>query len=267
MRRTILLTAALLAAAPSAHAWQDTEPATDWSALTLHQNEWRMGLFRGQYGILEPLQIGTQWLPWLLKVPNVDLKWTVWSDRTWSASVSGAFFTVNAQDFDKDAEDIQFTMVPIELTGSWRGDALAAHLRLSYTVVKTTGDASVESADTDIKGVAAVSTGALGLSGEWHLSRSFALVTELAASIYQDAKATGESSSQIDPRTTLELHAGGSADLKSGRLANGTLSAFWSWATFNLKLGLGYGNYQVPTLHLFAGDPVVFPDLDMFWRF
>lgn len=262
-----LLGAALLTAPVTAHAWIDDDPATDWTALTLHRNEWRLGLFRFQYGIVDSLQVGTQTLPWALKITNLDLKWTVWAQGPWSVALSGGFFSLKLQDFDEDAADVRFYAVPIELTASWRGADFGAHLRGSYTAVKTDADEALDEEDYDIGGVAAVSTGTLGLAGEWYVSRTFSWVLETRLSVFQDASANATTTTHPNVRTTVELNADAEADLADGAQANALLSAFWSWDTFNLKLGLGYGHYSVPTLNLFVGDPIWFPDLDLFWRF
>ena len=130
--KATLLGTALLAAPLSAQAWIDDDPATDWTALTLHRNEWRLGLFRFQYGIVDSLQVGTQTLPWVLKISNLDLKWTVWSSGPWSVGLSGGIFSLKLQDYDADAADVRFYAAPLELTASWRGDGLGVHLRGSY---------------------------------------------------------------------------------------------------------------------------------------
>ncbi|MCA9560869.1 MAG: hypothetical protein H6704_18920 [Myxococcales bacterium] len=265
--KATLLGTALLAAPLSAQAWIDDDPATDWTALTLHRNEWRLGLFRFQYGIVDSLQVGTQTLPWVLKISNLDLKWTVWSSGPWSVGLSGGIFSLKLQDYDADAADVRFYAAPLELTASWRGDGLGVHLRGSYTAVKTDTDEALDEEDYDIGGVAAVSTGTLGLAGEWYVSRTFSWVLETRLSVFQDASANASTTTQIDPRTSIEFNADAEADLTDGRQANALLSAFWSWNSFNLKLGLGYGHYSVPTLNLFVGDPIWFPDFDLFWRF
>lgn len=262
-----LAAALVLTAALPAQAYVDRDPATDWSAETLHRNEWRLGLFRLQYGIIDSLQVGTQLLPWFLKVSNLDLKWTVWSSGPWSVGLGGGLFSLKLQDFDEDAADVRFYAVPVELTGSWRQDAFSLHLRGSYTAVKTDAEEALDAEDYDLGGVAAVSTGSVGLAAEWRTSPTFAWVLESRLSVFQDASASAETGTQVDPRTRVDFYANADADLSDGTKANATLSAFWSWDSFNLKLGLLYGHYSVPTLHLFFGDPVWVPEFDLFWRF
>jgi hypothetical protein len=56
-------------------------------------------------------------------------------------------------------------------------------------------------------------------------------------------------------------------DLQQDLRGYGTLSAFWSYDHFNLRLGLGYGNPVVPTLGTFLTAVTPVPEFDLFWRF
>jgi len=41
----------------------------------------------------------------------------------------------------------------------------------------------------------------------------------------------------------------------------------FSWQTFNLELGLGYGNFNVPGVNFMINRRTLIPTLDMYWTF
>ena len=44
-------------------------------------------------------------------------------------------------------------------------------------------------------------------------------------------------------------------------------SVVFSWKVFNLRLGVGYGNYSIPGINLVLPKKTLIPDLDFYFRF
>ncbi len=243
-------------------------PVTDYSAYTLQKYEMRMGLWRTEFGITEEIQAGTlQWL-WLLKAKNLFFKWKFYQGEQLSLSTSGGFFWLNFKDFGGDAPDVLISMIPLYSTASWEtGGALSYHLSAGYTVVKSDGGELTKQEQGNLDMLASVSTGILIPSLEYRTSESFALVLEGRLLLFQGAALGGVQELQIDEDTRIEIHASGEADLSGDTKGNAIFSGFWSWDSFNLRLGLGYGHFAVPTVNIFTDQVTVIPEFDLFWRF
>jgi hypothetical protein len=56
-------------------------------------------------------------------------------------------------------------------------------------------------------------------------------------------------------------------DLNFRRAGSLITSAVFSWATFNLRLGVSVGHYNVPGVNFVLGDTLVAPDFDLYWIF
>jgi len=41
----------------------------------------------------------------------------------------------------------------------------------------------------------------------------------------------------------------------------------WSWSSFNLRIGVGYGNYNVPGVNFMIEQRTPIPQFDLFWTF
>lgn len=41
----------------------------------------------------------------------------------------------------------------------------------------------------------------------------------------------------------------------------------WSWQTFNLELGLGYGHFNIPGVNFMINRRTLIPTFDLYWTF
>jgi len=104
---------------------------------------------------------------------------------------------------------------------------------------------------------------------ELRTSRSFAWVLEGSLSLAQSAQGAAITTfTSDDGRTSVEVIASGAVDRAGGTwLGNASLSGYWSWQTFNLRLGLGYGHVELPMFGLFADALSILPKFNPYWRF
>ncbi len=272
MRRPHLraLLVALCTALP-AHAYHTKDQhVTEESAYTLRKHDFRVGLWKTQYGIIDQVTAGTYVWPWVFRVANLHLKWRYWHDDTWAFSVFTGFFhldTRNLQSVDDDAGNAVIDVVPFELAASYRFDD---SYTLSVAPVWTTVNVKGDLANDDLKGAGegAVNNFQLTATFEWRISRVTALLFHGRYLVAQRAHARGDVVLHPDEYTTVEVHAAGTTDALDFRRAGSlTIGAVYSWQYFNLRTGLSFGNYNVPGINFVIGAPLVVPDVDLYWIF
>lgn len=270
MARSMALALTLALASPAA-AWHEPQRAvTEYSASTLNESEWRVYLtLLIEYGITDDWEIGTMPILDLARVPNLVTKWTFARPGDFAFAVSGGVFTTNPNYFRDELPDIQVWFAPVGLYGTWRhpGGDLGLHASLQYVSVGTSGEGSVAEA-LDIDG--AVSGSFLKLSPvlEWRRTRSFAWVVEGSILLAQRGDAAGRTTWRSgDGRTTVDLYGSASVADPDKTLANVSVSAYWSWDVFNLRLGLIYGHAEVPVVNLFVDQVLWLPEINLYWRF
>jgi len=271
MNHTCAALIALAALATPALAYHDRDAApTGYSAETLRSGEWRVYLTSLiEYGVIDDFELGTVPLLFAARIYNAQAKGTLWRNDTFAVAASAGVFTVDPNDLSDDLPSLRVWLVPVGLHGSWRSPsgAYGGHLALRYASLTTDGQITADEA-FEANALVDGATLVLAPTFEWRTSRSFAWVFEGAISLLQTGRATGGGTYRSDDgRTTIEVFGDGS--LSTGAFAHGNLSAsaFWSWETFNLRLGLGYGHYDFPLLGIFWAEPAVFPELNVFWRF
>jgi hypothetical protein len=241
------------------------------SAFTLHRNEWQVGLFRADYGALERLQVGTYLLPWIALVPNVQLKLVLLRGRRWAVSLRPGFFYMNLAPIrtlyglGSEDLDLELYVIPVEAHASVvLHERIVLNGALTYTGV--TGSGSYDPAD--FAGTTAASNLQLGLSLEWRISRIAALTLQGRIVALQDLDGVGNVRVRLDDATTVHVRA--KARPKALNLARGSsadLSVLLSWSSFHLRLGIGYGSYNVPGVNLVLPKPRPYPVVDLYWRF
>jgi hypothetical protein len=103
---------------------------------------------------------------------------------------------------------------------------------------------------------------------EWRVSPVTAFTFEARRLIFQRVTASTDVESHPDEFTTVELHLAGKTSALDFRNAwSLTACAVFSWKVFNVRAGLGYGNYNVPGVNFVTGQRFLFPDLDVYWIF
>jgi hypothetical protein len=261
--------AGLLAFGGSAHAWvEGPHGVPDYSAHTMADGEIRLSLFRSGYAFTDWLQVETLPLLWAVRVTNFDFKASYPVSDTWTLSANLGLLAWNLANMpgaSKDAADVRLNGLPVQARSTWVLGDWGLTAGLAYTGIKVSGDADADAADLDA--TAAISTSQLTGAAEWRTSRSFALVLEGRLMIWEDLRADAVTTTDIDDDTVLVLHGDTQVDLQQPVRGNATLSAMWSYETFNLRLGLGYGHYSLPVFSTFLTQATVVPEFAMYWRF
>jgi hypothetical protein len=260
----------LLCARPAAAYHTKEQRITDESAYTLRRNDFRFGLWKAQYGIIDSVTAGTYIWPWAFRVSNLHAKWRYWRNDTWALSVFAALFHLDTKSFQQledDTGNATITVFPFELAASYRFDD---RYTLSVAPIWTTVVIKGNLADDDLKGAGegAVNNFQLTATFEWRVSRVTALLFHGRYLVAQTAHAQGDVVLRPDEFTTIEVHAAGQTDEINFRRAGSlTVSSVFSWDTFNFRFGLSLGNYNVPGVNFVIGDPLVIPELDLYWIF
>lgn len=264
VRLARLALVALIALPAATYARHDEGPIIENSAHTLRGRELLLGPFEFGYGLGETLQIGTYTLFWALKAPNANFKWRFYETKDWAFAVRlGALYVDLTPYVDND---FKLLVVPFEAIASWRpGDWV---LSAAFESVRVQADGSYDSEGSDLEGLGIATTVMFELSAEWRRSPTFAWVVEGRALVAERVEGEASTTYEITPDLSVEVYGDGEAQFERGRKANVTVSGFWSWDSFNLKLGLGTGHYNLPFVNFFTDERVsLFPELDLFWRF
>lgn len=268
---------ALLALPSTGLAWhEDDAPVTEFSARTLRDGELRIyPTTLIEYGLSDTLHVGTMPGAYLLRTPNVSAKWNFWRSGEWSAAASAGIYYTNLQFFSElqaiveELPDVGVAITPIGGHLSWYSGNLGLHANLFYFTINTLGEFAGQDVDADIR--LDVSTVRLMPVLEWRRSRSFAWVFELNVALAQIARGGAKAVwTSPDGRTTVEIFGDGNVEFAADQVNNLSVSGYWSWKSFNLRLGLGYGSVDIPFVGLFLGPPVPklpFPEANLYWRF
>jgi hypothetical protein len=264
-----LITSAALLARPATAFHTDEQRITDDTAYTLKKKDVRLGLWKAQYGIFDPLTAGTYVWPWLLRISNLELKCRFYESGPWAFAASTGFFYFDTKHLKKagDAGDARIADVPFEIDGSYRFESpYTLSVGLVWTEVLV--DGTVNQSVFQGAGQGAISNFQLTSTFELRISEVTALVFHARSLVFQRARAAADAVTHPDAFTTVEIHATGRTNALDYRGAGSfTVSGVWSWKTFNLRAGIGYGNYNVPGLNFVIGNRILYPELDLYWIF
>ena len=266
MRKTAAALALAVALPAAVRANPETTPQILYGANTLKAGELELGIWRFDVGATDNFTLGTLPLFWIARLKNLEVKYRVYSWDESSIALSAGALWVNAQDWDKSKPDATFYMIPLQLAYTRRMDlADLLHVALSYTATGIKGSFGDE--DTALNGVAVVDTLVLNPTWERRISESFSILLDANMLLAERARANPAVTTKLGDYDSVDMHVSGKADLKAGFKGNVVASAFWSWDTFNLRVGLGYGHLEAPVAHIFADKPSLVPDFDFYWRF
>jgi len=247
---------------------------TDFSAYTLQQNQYRLGLFQLEYGVLDSLMVGTYTLPWLImpvtQSPSFDLysKWKFIDIDSWAASIKGTVFYFDVNGFSSGTIDdgvFRATIVPLSLMLShvfndeWTGSFESAWVQTFISgAVDTSSEASAF-------GAGAQSNFQVALTGEYRVNHVLAL-NFLGRWVPYVTEARVSSNVSVNDATEVQITADLSAEdlINAWQLQTGVT---FSWKTFNLQMGVGYGNVFIPGLRIVGPSKFILPDFDLYFRF
>jgi len=119
-----------------------------------------------------------------------------------------------------------------------------------------------------LEGAAAVSNLQFVSTFEVRWTKSAAIVLRTRYLAYQwQPSASAVYVLHPDDYTTVEVH--GAAELQALDVKNAysvVPGLAFSWKTFNLRVGLGYGNFNVGGVNFVFPRKTLVPELDMYWR-
>jgi hypothetical protein len=240
-------------------------PVTLDSAYTLQRYEWRISIWRLDFGLFEDIDVGTYIWPWVFKAPNLHAKWDFLHLGDWTFAAGLGFARLDSSSIDKDVTPFELNIIPFELMGSWRaGDSVTLSLGGVYTKVGVKGSGG----ESELKGAAAVTNLQLVTTLEWRWSQVTAWTTHFRYLAYQDTSAAATITFQPDPYTKVDFLAAGGTDVLDVKNAWSVVSGFfWSWDWFNLRLAVAYGHWSVPAVNFVLPERFVIPELDVYLRF
>jgi hypothetical protein len=269
--RWLALVAALGTPSRAAHAYHtEQEHLTDDTAWTIAGNKaWRIGLFKAAVGLGNRVTLGTYIWPWVGRTPNAYLKWRFYAGDTWNWAAQAGFFRLDSAAFDKSTPDPPvFTVASGSLLQSVR---LAARHQLSNGLVLTAVRAQGTVDQQTLRGAGDAGVTNLQYVGAYELraSKTTAFVLTGRYLIAQVLDASTSFTAHPDDFTSVHVVAGAADDTALNFRGAFSIapSVAWSWQTFNLELGLGFGNFNVPGVNFMINRRLLFPTFDLYWTF
>ena len=262
----------------------EDERITDDTAFTLRGGELRAGLWKVEYGVMPTVDIYTYLVPWVFKAGNAGLKW----EYEWASDASIALrfhvlkfapssLTQKEEEGEQAAPEAEeptakFWILPVELLYSQSLDpkvTVSGGWRYNRGILAGEGESGN---DSDVQGAAAVTTGQFTGTLQYNVNNIFALLLHARYLAYQELRVGGNfiQTQHIEPDITLEIAAAANTESDAVDVQNAYSiipSAHISWGGFNLRFGIGYGNWSVPVINLVLPEKTPIVDLDLYWRF
>jgi hypothetical protein len=269
------LTAAALALVvawcPNAAAYHtEDEHITDDTAWTLKGSKnWRLGLYKTSVTIADHLELGTYLWPWVARTPSAFAKLRFLSLGPWHWAAKASFFRLDSGVFDGTGDNAPvFTVGTAELENTLE---LGRGHQLSNNLVGTLVHASGQLDDDTLRGQgqAGLTNLQYVLAYEYRISRTFALVITGRYRLLQVLNGQTSFVAEPDEYTSIEVHATASDEhAVNFRNAFSIVPALaCSWQSFNLRFGVGYGNYNIPGVNFMIKERTPIPELDLYWTF
>jgi len=266
---TAALFVSLLGASTVASAYHEEDERPIYqTGHTLNQGEVRIGLLSTDVGAHDRLTLGIDHLYYILPIFNAHAKVQFYRDGDWSLALKGSLYYFDVDFFwwaeSPTTRGWYFTW-PLELTGTIPlADDWSLHLLAGLTI----GSGKLEQTGDDYGGTAASNNFQIGATTEWRITRVFALNLRLRFAPWVDVAAAGGANAQVDPATTIEVRAEGDVDTSDAQFAfSAMLAAHFSWSWFNMRIGAGYGNLNLPGVNFLVISRTPIFELDLFARF
>ncbi len=264
------LVVALLAGPASAYHLPDS-PLVDDTAFTLRQAEFRAGVLSLEGGVTDFLSAGTMPLLWLFKVPNVKLKARLAKVGDLAVSAEAGYATFSMKPDEATNSEIGIQVIPLKAAISYRFTDSTVSAELVYNKIGGSVAANGEADGAGAVGGAAVAVTSLQSTGtmEYRLGERAAIMIHGRYVMWQDLTASTDVVVEPDAFTSIEMHGAIKADNEDIDVRGAySVSGFfhWSWRTFNLRLGLGYGHATIPVLNLISPVAAPYPVGDAYFK-
>lgn len=242
----------------------------DQTGYTLEGGRLRLGLFKFQVGLFDFLTVGTYTLPWAVLAATIHAKLRLVEAGPFALSVQAGFAYFDSRRLrwlNDEIGSAVVTVLPIEAQLSYRPvDALSLSFGASYTEVAVDGELSIETYNGAGRGAA----DNLQLTGntELRLNSVFALVVELRWLMLQRVAANANATLRPDAFTVVVVHGGAAArDFEVRDAFSVVPSLLMTLGVFNLRLGVGYGNFNVPLVNFVVPERTLIPEADLYFLF
>lgn len=266
--------AAALAPASPAFAYHDVRtPPVDNTAYTLRQGEFQLGLLFQHAGVFPRVQINTVAAGYALGafsdvfLPNASIKVQLFDvgDVSFGADVGFAYARFRPSSGTSGTRADLFVL-PASAFVSWRPARwFIGSFDATFAWVHSLAGSEDLGTSDELEGVATISTLTFGTNLTFPLTRVFAVYLGGRVLAHQ-GPATVKSNTRVDTFTTVTVD--GNVTIENANLAWQLVpGVFFSWGTFNLRAGVGYGSFFVPRLGMFIPTKTVVPELELAFRF
>ncbi|HTV23426.1 MAG TPA: hypothetical protein VMG12_32275 [Polyangiaceae bacterium] len=247
----------------------DDDHITDDTAWTLKgPKNYRLGLYKASATIADRVVIGTYIWPWLARTASLFAKWRFLSIGPWHWAAEGAVFHLDTSRFDGTGPNAPvFTIGTATLANTLElGDHQISN-NLIGTAVRLKGE--IDDDTLGGAGEGGLSNLQYVLAYQYRVSRTLALVVTGRYQIFQVLGGQTSFTSRPDDYTSIEVVAAASDDhIVNFRYALSVVPALaWSWENFNLRVGLGYGNFNIPGINFMLEQRTLIPELDLYFTF
>jgi hypothetical protein len=261
----------VLARSSAALAWHDEgEHITDDTAWTQQgDKDFRLGLYKFSATVADRVTLGTYTLPWAVRAPNAFIKVRFLSLGPTQWAAGAGFLRLDTEVLYGRGPSVPvFTVASGYLTGSIE---LGPRHQLSNTLLTTVIRGSGEIDDDTLRGTGEATLTNLHdvLVYEFRISRALALVVTGRYQVLQVLAGDTVFRAQPDEYTSIDVAVAASDEHSLNfRWAFSVVPALaWSWETFNLRFGAGFGNYNVPGVNVMVAQRTPIPELDLYWTF
>jgi hypothetical protein len=266
-----LAAAATVSAAEAPEAFAEhtkTDRPTDGTAYTKQRGALRAGLWNLEASLFDEVTVGTATLPWLLLVWNAHVKAKVYDEDPLALSVGTGFWYMDLGRFEAISDksvDARFFVAPLDLRGSYRFDD---EWTLTVGGVWTGSWLTGTYDPASFQGTAATSNFQTVANVTVLLSDVVALNLEGRYLVVQKASARAKTTLYPDEFTTVEVQGTAATDAVDYPNAFSLVpSIHVSYGWFNLRAGLGYGNFNIPGVNFMLPDRSLVPELDIYGVF
>jgi hypothetical protein len=242
----------------------------DQTGYTLEGGRVRLGVFKFQLGVFDFLTVGTYTLPWAVLAATIHAKLRLVQAGPFALSVQAGFAyfdSARLQWLNDQIGNAIVTVLPLEAQLSYRAlDALSLSFGAAYTEVAVDGQLSINAFNGAGRGAA--DNFQLTGNAELRMSSLFALVVELRWLMLQRVTANANATLRPDAFTVVVVHGGAAASDFAVRDAFSIVpSVLITLGVFNLRLGIGYGNFNVPLVNFVVPERTLIPEADLYFLF
>lgn len=242
----------------------------DQTGYTLEGGAVRLGVFKFQVGLFDFLTVGTYTLPWAVLAATIHAKLRLVEAGPFALSVQAGFAYFDSrrlQWLNDEIGSAVVTVLPLEAQLSYRPlDALSLSFGAAYTEVAVDGKLSINAYNGAGRGAA--DNAQLTGNAELRLNSVLALVVELRWLMLQRVAANANATLRPDAFTVVVVHGGAAARGFQIRDAFSVVpSLLVTLGVFNLRLGVGYGNYNIPLVNFVVPERTLIPEADLYFLF